>query len=119
MIELHTVVGVLVIVINVIAALVGLYYLRRRRSPSRTYLHLVAGAQVTVVAQAAIGLLLLSGGNRAVDELHYLYGAVALFVILSPWLYAPSDPSRRLVWFTGATVLAAVLGIRGYMTGGA
>lgn len=117
MVELHSVVGVLMIAVNAVAAIAGLYFLRRRRSPSRSYLHLLAAAQTSVIAQTAIGLLLLSGGNRAVDRLHYLYGGVALAAILSPWIYAPPAPMRRLLWFTGATLAAAALGARGYLTG--
>lgn len=119
MVELHAVVGIVVIAVNVVAAIIGGYYIRWRRSPRRAYLHLLAGAQGAVVVQVAIGLLLLSGGNRAVDRLHYLYGAIALLAILSPWFYAPSEPTRRLVWFTGAAVLAAAVGARAYVTGGA
>ena len=37
------------------------------------------------------------------DDLHYLYGALSLIAVLSPWLYAPPVPARRLAWFTGAT----------------
>ena len=51
------------------------------------------------------------------DKLHYLYGGVALLFVLSPWLYAPADRRGRLAWFTGATLVAGALGVRGYMTG--
>ena len=56
-------------------------------------IHLLALPQTLLVAQAALGLLLLSGDYRAADELHYVYGAVALGVVLSPWFYAPADPA--------------------------
>ena len=117
MVELHNVVGVLVIVVNVLAAIVGLTYYLRRREPHRTHLHLVALGQVVVVGQAAIGLLLLAGDFRAPDQLHYVYGGVALAAILSPWMYAPADARRRLLWFVGASLVAAALGGRAYMTG--
>ncbi len=117
MVQLHSLTGVLMIAVNAIAAIAGIYFLRRRRSPNRGYVHLLAAAQTSVIAQAAIGLLLLSNGNRAVDRLHYLYGGVALAAILSPWIYAPPAPARRLLWFTGATLFAAALGVRAYLTG--
>lgn len=117
MVGLHSVVGVIVIAVNAVAAVVGGIFLQRRTEPRWWYLHLLAGGQIALVAQAAIGLLLLSGGHRAVDKLHYLYGGVALAAVLSPWLYAPPDPRRRLAWFTGASLIAALLGARGYMTG--
>ena len=68
------------------------------------------------MAQVALGLLLLSDHRRAADRLHYLYGTLALGAILAPWLYAPNDPRRRLAWFAGATLVAAALAVRAYMT---
>lgn len=117
MVGLHSVVGVLVIAVNVFVALVGLTLYLRHREPPRLYPHLVALGQVVVVAQAAIGLLLLAGDFRATDQLHYVYGGVALAAILSPWMYAPPNSRKRLLWFVGASAIAAALGARGYMTG--
>ena len=117
MVGLHSVVALLVIVVNGLAFALGLVYLRRRAEPHRAYAHLLALGQTLLVAQAAIGLLLLSGDHRSPDRLHYLYGGLALGVILSPWIYAPPDQRARLVWFTGASILAAALSIRAYLTG--
>ncbi len=117
MLGLHTVVGVLVIAVNLLAALAGFVFYLRRREPIRGFLHLVALGQVVVVGQAAIGLLLLAGDFRAADQLHYVYGGVALAAILSPWMYAPADARRRLLWFASASLVAAALGGRAYMTG--
>lgn len=117
MVELHSVVGIVVIAVNVLAALVGLSYYVWRRQPHRYYLHLVALGQVAIVGQAAIGLLLLAGDYRATDQLHYVYGGVALAAIISPWMYAPPDARKRLLWFVGASLVAAALSGRAYMTG--
>ncbi len=114
---LHAILGIVVIVVNGLAATAGGYFLWRRTDPRRFYSHLVALGQTLLIAQAAVGLLLLSEGRRAPDKLHYLYGAVALGAVLSPWLYAPPDPRRRLIWFSGASLLATVLAVRGYTTG--
>ena len=81
-------------------------------------MHLLSLTQVLVIAQAALGLLLLSDGRRASDRLHYLYGALALGAVLSPWLYAPPAPARRLVWFGGASLVAGALAVRAYVTAG-
>jgi hypothetical protein len=89
-----------------------------RQTAPRAYLtHLRALEQTLVIAQAAIGLLLLSSHHRAMDKLHYLYGGVALLAVLSPWLYAPANQRGRLAWFTGATLVAGALAVRAYMTG--
>ena len=74
-------------------------------------------AQTVLIAQAAVGLLLLSDGRRAPDRLHYAYGAFALGAVLVPWFYAPPEVRRRLLWFGGTTLLAAALSVRAFMTG--
>ena len=94
-----------------VAALAG-----RRRGAGRGVAQLLALAQTVLVAQVALGLLLLSDHRRASDRLHYAYGTFALLAVLSPWLYAPPDPRRRLAWFGGATLVAAALAVRAYMT---
>ena len=57
-----------------------------------------------------------SDHKRAADHLHYAYGTFALLAVLSPWLYAPSEPRARLLWFAVATLVAAALGVRAWMT---
>ena len=54
--------------------------------------------------------------SRAHDHLHYAYGSFALLAVLSPWLYAPQEPRARLLWFAIATLLAAALAVRAWMT---
>ena len=78
--------------------------------------HLLALVQTLLVAQVALGLLLLSDHHRAADHLHYAYGTFALLAVLSPWLYAPTEPRARLTWFAVATLVAAALGVRAWMT---
>jgi hypothetical protein len=69
-----------------------------------------------LVAQVGLGLLLVSDGRRTADDLHYLYGTLALAVVLAPWLYAPAEQRRRLAWFALATLVAGALAVRAYMT---
>jgi hypothetical protein len=114
---LHAINAVLLIAANLLAAGWGVLHLRRRREPGRVYAHVLAMAQALVIAQVALGLLLLSAGHASPDRLHPLYGGLALLAVLSPWLYAPPVPARRLAWFAGATFLAGALSIRAYLTG--
>jgi len=99
------------------SALLGGVAWRRSREPGRTVAQLLALAQTLLVAQVALGLLLLSDKRRAPDQLHYLYGTLALAAVLAPWLYAPRDPRGRLAWFAGATLVAGALAVRAYLTG--
>ena len=116
MLDLHRVNAIVLIATNLLACGWGASYLLRKRYPGRIYAHVLAAGQALLIAQVAIGLLLLSDGRRAPDDLHYLYGVLALGAALSPWLYAPPVPSRRLAWFVGATLFAAALSVRAYTT---
>jgi hypothetical protein len=116
MLTAHHVVAVLSIAVTAAAALVGgLAYLRSRPAGGLVS-HLLVFAQTVLVAQVGLGLLLVSDGRRTADDLHYRYGTLALAVVLAPWMYAPEQPRRRLAWFALATLVAAALAVRAYMT---
>jgi hypothetical protein len=114
----HALVGLLVIGVPAATGIWTVVVYRRGRDPGHLHRHLIALSQTLLVAQVGLGLLLLSDEQRAADELHYAYGTLALLAVLSPWLYAPAEVRRRLLWFAGATLLAAALAVRAYLTGG-
>jgi len=117
MLTAHHTVAFLVLAVTWGAALLaGLAYVRRKE-PRSIVTHLLALAQSLLVAQVALGLLLLSEHKRAPVRLHYLYGTLALLAVLAPWIYAPADRRARLGWFAGATLVAGALAVRAYMTG--
>ena len=115
--DAHRVLAFLVVGVPAGAALVGGLVYWRRRGAGRIVAHLLALAQTLLVAQVALGLLLLSDDRRATDELHYAYGSLSLAAILAPWLYAPAAGPRRLLWFAGTSLVAAALAVRALMTG--
>jgi hypothetical protein len=117
MLTAHHIVAFLVLASCVGAAAVA-FVAYRRASAGRAVAHLLALAQTIVVAQVGLGMLLVAGGRRADDDLHYAYGTFALLAVLAPWLYAPAEPRRRLLWFGGSTLVAGALGARAYMTAG-
>jgi len=116
MLTAHHVGAFLVIAVCIASAVAAFVAYRRRGSGGRVVTQLLAAAQTLLVAQVAIGLLLLGDHRRAADRLHYAYGSLALLATLSPWLYAPSEPRKRLLWFGTATLVAAALAVRAYMT---
>ena len=116
MLSVHRAFAVLALCTTALAVVAGAVALYRRREPGRLLTHLLALGQTLLIAQVGLGLLLLSRHYRAADRLHYLYGTLALAAVLSPWLYAPPEPRRRLRWFVGATLLAVLLAGRAYMT---
>ena len=115
MLTTHRVVAFVVLVVTWGGGLWALSAYRRGRAGASLQ-HVLALAQTVLIAQVGLGLVLLSRHYRAPDKLHYAYGTFALLAVLSPWLYAPDEPRRRLLWFGGATLLAAALAVRAYMT---
>jgi hypothetical protein len=116
MVSVHVVLGVAVLAVCAGAAVLG-FVANRRGTAGPWVAHILALAQTALIAQAAVGLLLLSDDRRAPDRLHYTYGALALGVALSPWFYAPGEGPRRLLWFAGTTLVAGALAARAFMTG--
>jgi heme A synthase len=111
----HRAVAFVVLAVTWGAAALG-FWAYRRGSAGFAVQHALVLAQTVLIAQVGLGLLLLSDHYRAPDKLHYAYGTFALLAVLAPWLYAPEDPRRRLLWFAGATLVAAALAVRAFMT---
>ena len=116
MLTAHQALAIAALAVTAAAALVGAVIYARKRPAGALVSHLLALAQTVLVAQVGLGLLLLSDDRRTADDLHYLYGTLALGAVLAPWLYAPSEPRRRLAWFAAATLVAGALAVRAYMT---
>ncbi|MDX6407213.1 MAG: hypothetical protein QOE13_284 [Gaiellaceae bacterium] len=115
MLTAHHVLAFLVIAVCLLATVVALVAYGRGGGGT-VVSHAIALAQTLVVAQVAVGLLLLADRHHADKRVHYMYGSLAVLAVAWPWIYAPPDPRRRLAWFAGATLLAAVLAVRAYMT---
>ena len=116
MLAAHHGLAFVVVAVCILAALLALVaYRRRQLGGGRLVAHALALAQTLVVAQAALGLLLLADPSEPARE-HYMYGSLAVLTVAWPWFYAPPEPRRRLAWFAGATLLAAVLAVRAFMT---
>ena len=118
MLTVHHALAFLVIAVCLVASVLALVAYRRRGAGGGGVLvaHGLALAQTLIVAQVLVGLLLLADHRRAEKGVHYMYGRLAVLAVAWPWIYAPPDPRRRLAWFAGATLLAAVLALRAYMT---
>ena len=116
MLAVHRTLAVALIAAAVVAAFWG-FAAYRKSGGGAALAHVLALVQTLIIAQVGLGLLLVSGGRRTTDDLHYVYGTLALAAVLAPWFYAPSEPRRRLLWFAGATLLAGALATRAYFTG--
>ena len=79
--EVHLVVGVTLIALNLFAAgWGGVAWLRDY--PSVSFWYLLRAAQASVFVQSILGTLLVVTGHEAADGLHYVYGVLPLFVSL-------------------------------------
>jgi heme A synthase len=76
---LHIAVGVLLIVLNAAAGLIGGIAWYRDR-PSIPFWYLLRAAQVAVFLQALLGGLLVLTDHEPEEGLHYLYGILPLLV---------------------------------------
>ena len=81
MTELHLVVGVAVLALNLVVGAVGSGRCAARRT-SVSFWYVLRAAQVSVVVQVLLGALLLIAGHEPEDAIHYMYGAAPLLVNL-------------------------------------
>jgi hypothetical protein len=115
MLTVHHALAFLVIAVCIASAGLALAAYRRSGGGGGLVAHGLALAQTLIVAQVAVGLLLLADHRHADRREHYMYGFLAVLSVDWPWFYAPPD-RRRLAWFAAATLLAAVLALRAFMT---
>src|SRR5262245_1136211 len=115
MLTAHHIVAFVVLAVPWAAASIG-FVPCRRRTAGFAVQHALVLAQTVLIAQVGLGLPLLSRHYRTPDKLHYAYGTFALLAVLAPWMYAPEEPRRRLLWFAGATLVAGALAVRAYLT---
>ena len=81
MAEVHLVVGVAVLALNLAAGVWGgVAWLTNRASVAFWYI--LRAAQASVVVQVLLGAILLALGREASDPIHYMYGSAPLLVNL-------------------------------------
>lgn len=118
MLAAHQWVAVAAIVVAFAAAGWGGLSWQRRQEPGAALQQVLVLVQTLLVTQVALGLLLVGDDRRTSDDLHYVYGTLALCAVLAPWFYAPAEPRRRLAWFSITSLLAGALAVRAYTTSG-
>jgi hypothetical protein len=113
----HMTVGGAVVVLNWLAGLWGLVVWRRRRAVSALLQQTIALSHTVVLAQAALGLFLLTGNHRAPVQLHYVYGLLPAGAVLFGYSARTDDGRRNLLVFSLVAVVIGGLAIRAFMTG--
>jgi hypothetical protein len=77
----HETFAIVALAANLVAALWGAVCWSRG-IPSRAFWYFLRVAQLSVVVQVVLGVVLLAQGKRPPDELHYVYAVAPLFVAL-------------------------------------
>jgi len=79
--ELHLVVGVAVLALNVVVGVWGVAAAALGRTPV-SFWYVLRAAQISVVVQVLLGAILLIAGHEPKDAIHYMYGSAPLLVNL-------------------------------------
>ncbi|MDQ3931816.1 MAG: hypothetical protein M3252_03125 [Actinomycetota bacterium] len=108
----------IVVAFLVISAYGGLARLFRRPGLGRLFWGLLYYSETALVVQIVLGILLLLGGNRVGDLLHYVYGSLfPLIALVVGRLYALRREDYDYVPIAFATFVAFGLTTRAFMTG--
>jgi hypothetical protein len=116
-VEVHITVGAGVVALNLLAGVWGLLVWRRNAVVTGLLQQTIALSHTVVLAQAALGLYLLSGGNRAPAQLHYVYGLLPVGAVLFGYSARTEDGRRNLLVFSVIALVIAALAVRAFMTG--
>lgn len=81
MTEVHLVLGVAVLALNLVVGVWGVGASALNQTPV-SFWYMLRAAQVSVVAQVLLGALLLVAGHEPRDAIHYMYGTAPLLVNL-------------------------------------
>ena len=117
MVDAHKAVGGLVIALNLLVGLWGLWAWRQRAVASPLLAQLLALSHTLILLEAAFGLYLLAGGYRSGQGLHYIYGAIPAGAVLFGYSARTPDARRNLLQFSVIALAIAVLAGRAFMTG--
>ena len=115
---IHLWLGILVISINLIAAVWGLLVWRQWLPANKVYAQILAASQTVIVGQAIIGLLLLSQNLRVAQQLHYVYGLLPAALVIFAYSARGRDPRRNILIFSIAALLAGGLSARAFLVSG-
>jgi hypothetical protein len=77
--DVHAIVGIATLALNVVAAVWGgIAWIRT--DPSVSFWYVLRVAQLSVVASVVLGVVRLLGGAKPPDKLHYVYGVAPLVI---------------------------------------
>jgi hypothetical protein len=79
--DVHAIVGIATLFLNVVAAAWGgIAWIRA--DPSVSFWYVLRTAQLSVAVEVVLGLVLLAEGRKPPDDLHYVYAVAPLVIAL-------------------------------------
>lgn len=110
--DLHVIVGWLVIFANAMAGLWALAAHYRDSFRRRELWILTVAAQVLIMAQATVGVVIQSQEDLEPSDFHLLYGFTMLAVVMTLYGYRVQIPQHRYLLYAGGGLFLMGLGIR-------
>ena len=116
--DIHIGLGVVVIAINLIAGIWGLFVWQQKLPANKYFAQVLAASQTVIIGQAVLGLLLLSQNLRAAQQLHYVYGLLPVAMIIFAYSARGKENGRNILIFSIAALLSMGLATRALMVSG-
>ncbi|MBV8195279.1 MAG: hypothetical protein JOY80_07095 [Candidatus Dormibacteraeota bacterium] len=113
----HDKLGVVVLIVAVIGALAAVVALLRPHllPMVRVYLRLTAGL---AAVQVVVGVVLVIGGMRPSQGIHWFYGAATLISLpLAMWIGSRLGSREEPLWVMGGAVATVLFALRAIGTG--
>jgi len=110
--EFHEVWAYVAIVANAVAGLVALAAYRAHALRGRLVWGLVIGAEVAMLLEIGVGLILVSGDRYTAARFHVFYGIVTFITIAGAYAYRKSMRGRAELYYGLIGLFIMGLGIR-------
>lgn len=93
--DVHAIVGIATLLLNVVAAVWGgIAWIRS--DPSVSFWYMLRTAQLSVVVEVVLGVVLLAEGRKPPDGLHYVYGIAPLVIAVVTEAMRATATAREL-----------------------
>jgi len=91
-----------------ILAVWGLWRTLRKQGLDSSYWGALVIAEILIVIQGILGVILLIGGDRPGRWVHILYGVVTILVIPGLYAYTKGEADRRVMAIYAITLLISI-----------
>jgi hypothetical protein len=91
-----------------VLAVWGIWRFIRKQGLDSSYWGALVIAEILIVLQGILGVILLIGGDRPGRWVHILYGVVTILVIPGVYAYTKGEADRRVMAIYAVTLLISV-----------